>query len=182
MRPDDLPPLLMQYSKELSQYARVGFPKAAGNITLRFINGNFRAQGYQGKTFMRWTKSKGRILVKSGALRAANYYTTQPAQVTIHNSRPYAKVHNEGFKGRVSVSAHRRYVHRGDVEEQEYENKKGKMAIRKVKVQAAETVKAHTRMMRIPKRQFMPIVSGDAPVLTNSIQRSVTNDLFKLFK
>lgn len=46
---------------------------------------------------------------------------------------PYARVHNEGFTGSVVVPAHNRRT------------KKGKTV----------QVKAHKRMMRIPRRQFL---------------------------
>lgn len=179
MSPEDFEVLLKTKAREIEQYAMLKFSSTAGNIALRFIDGNFRAQGFQGSTFKKWKKSSdnGTTLVKSGALRAASYYTSQPGQATILNHMAYAKVHNEGFKGTVSVKAHTRHVHRGDVLRESYTNKKGKSATRTIKLQVKEQVKAHTREVDIPQRQFMPIHENDSPILNRAIEREVARDL-----
>ncbi|EKT3967140.1 phage virion morphogenesis protein [Flavobacterium psychrophilum] len=181
MTPEEFEKALQTKAREVENYAKNTFPSTAGNITLRFINGNFRAGGFQGATFKKWKKGKGTPLVKTGALRSANYYTTQQGQVTIKNNMPYAKVHNEGFKGTVNIAAHTRQKHRGDVLKEKYTNKKGLLKTRTIKLTIGEDVKAHTRKMNIPQRQFMPINQNDSPVLNNAIQRQVTNDLKNIF-
>lgn len=110
MQPEEFTRALQIKAKEVEQYAQNRFPVIAGNITLRFIDGNFKAQGFQGSTFKKWKKNKkgSTILVQSGRLRSATYYTTQSGQATIKNNMPYAKIHNEGFEGTVSVKAHTR--------------------------------------------------------------------------
>jgi phage gpG-like protein len=85
------------------------FPSKAGDITLRFIDGNFKAQGFQGITFMKWAirkaaskkdKRKGRaILVNKGRLRRGFRKQVQGAgAVAIINDVEYARVHNEGLQ------------------------------------------------------------------------------------
>ena len=111
MSPEEFTNALNAKAKEIQRYANTRYPSVAGNIALRFINRNFRAQRFQGQSFDRWKKSRkprGSTLVKTGALRAANYYTTQPGQTTLKNSMPYAKAHNEGFNGIVTIKAHSR--------------------------------------------------------------------------
>jgi phage gpG-like protein len=181
MSPEEFERVLQTKAREVQNYANSRFPSKAGDLTLRFINGNFRAGGFQGATFKKWKKSKGTTLVKTGALRAATYYTTQNGQVTIKNNMPYAKIHNEEFKGTVSIKAHTRNKHRGDILKESYINKKGITATRKIKLTVAEGVKAHTRKMNIPQRQFMPTNQGDSPVLMNAIQREVARDLENIF-
>lgn len=185
MSPEEFEKNLLTKAKEIQNYAMTRFPSTAGNIALRFINGNFRAGGFQGQSFERWKKGKkksGTTLVVTGALRAANYYNTQPGQVTLKNNMPYAKQHNEGFEGTVTVKAHTRNKHRGDVLKEKYTNKKGKQATRSIKLTVTENVKSHSRKMKIPKRQFMPTNSTDSPVLNNAIQRQVARDLETIFK
>jgi phage gpG-like protein len=185
MSPEEFEKNLLTKAKEIQNYALTRFPSTAGNIALRFINGNFRAGGFQGQSFERWAKSKkgkGTTLVASGALRAANYYTTQPGQTTLKNNMPYAKAHNEGFEGTVTIKAHTRHKHRGDVLKQKYTNKKGKTATRTIKLTVGENVKSHSRKMKIPKRQFMPTNENDSPVLNNAIQREVVRDIKKLMQ
>ncbi len=54
MTPEELSKQIEKKASELKNYATTRFPSKAGNIALRFINGNFRAQGFQGNTFKRW--------------------------------------------------------------------------------------------------------------------------------
>lgn len=180
MSPQEFEKRLETKSKEIKQYALSRFPSTAGNIALRFINGNFRAGGFQGQSFERWKKSRkpqGTTLVKSGALRAANYYTTQPGQITLKNNMPYAKANNEGFEGTVEIKEHTRHKHRGDTLKQTYTTKSGKSRNRTIKLTIGEKVKAHSRKMNIPKRQFMPTHPNDSPVLNKAVTRQVARDI-----
>ena len=83
LTPQEFEQKLQQKANEIKNYANTRYPTVAANIALRFVNGNFRAQGFQGQSFEKWKKSKGTTLVKSGNLRGAMYYTTQPGQTTI---------------------------------------------------------------------------------------------------
>lgn len=182
MSPEEFEKNLKTKAKEIQNYAITRFPSTAGNIALRFINGNFRARGFQGQTFKPWKNKKGNAisLVDKGHLRSANYYTAQPGQATLKNNMPYAKTLNEGFEGTVTVKAHTRQKHRGDVLKEKYTNKKGKTATRTVKLTVGEKVKSHTRKMNIPKYQFMPTHPNDSPVLNNAIERQLARDIKNL--
>ena len=183
MSPEDFEKNIFAKSKEIESYALSRFPAMAGNISLRFINGNFRAGGFQGATFTKWKKSKGTTLVKTGALRAATFYTTQPGQVTIKNSMSYAKIHNEGFNGTITVKAHSRNVYGTTKVGIGKFNKNGKERQRSLTVKKGQReIKAHSRKMNITQRQFMPIHQNDSPVLNNAIQRQVARDLQTIFK
>jgi phage gpG-like protein len=184
MSPEEFEKKLQAKAKEIQNYALTRFPSTAGNIALRFINGNFRAGGFQGQSFERWKKSnkgKGTTLVDTAALRAANYYTTQPGQTTLKNNRPYAKVHNEGFEGTVTVKEHARNKYSKTKVGTGKFTKKGKERTKTMTVKSGESnVKAHSRKMKIPKRQFMPTNQNDSPVLNNAIQREVARDINKI--
>ena len=186
MSPEEFEKNLLTKAKEVQTYAMTRFPSTAGNIALRFINGNFRAQGFQGASFSPWKKKKkgkGTTLVVTGALRAANYYNTQPRQVTLKNNMPYAKVMNEGFKGTVNVSAHNRNRYSKMSVGTGKLTKTGKERKQTLTYKSGQSqVKAHTRKMNIEKRQFMPTRESDSPVLNNAIQRQVARDLEQIFK
>ena len=185
MSPEEFEKQLQIKASAIKNYALTRFPSTAGNIALRFVNGNFRAGGFQGQSFERWKKSKknkGTTLVDTGALRAGNYYTTQPGQTTLKNNMPYAKEHNEGFEGTVTVKAHTRQKHRGDVLKEKYTSKKGKSRTRTIKLTVGENVKSHSRKMKIPKRQFMPTNENDSPVLNNAVERQVARDIKQLMQ
>lgn len=185
MTPDQFHILLKNKAKELEQYAVIQFPNKAANIALRFINGNFRAQGYQGASFNRWKKNKrnGTILVKSGALRAATSYSLQPGQVTIFNRMAYAKIHNEGFKGTLTIKAHSRNRYSKSRVSSGKLTKSGKARMQTVTAKSGESsVKAHSRIVNIPQRQFMPITSSDSPVLNRAIERDITKDVYKILQ
>lgn len=186
MTPQEFEKRLQLKAKEIQSYANNRYPSIAGNIALRFINGNFRAQGFQGQRFERWQKGKkksGSTLVVTGALRAANYYTTQPGQTTLKNSRPSAKAHNEGFKGTVTVSAHSRNRYtRSKVGTGKF-TKTGKERTQTITSKSGSSmVKSHSRKMNLPKRQFMPTSPNDSPVLNNAIIREVAKDINQIMQ
>ncbi|WP_293871654.1 hypothetical protein [Flavobacterium sp.] len=178
MSPEEFQQNLKAKATQVSTYVQTRFASTAGNVALRFINGNFRAGGYQGKTFKKWKPSQGTTLVKSGALRAANYYTTQPGQATLKNNMPYANVHNEGFKGDVAIKAHSRNSYGKKKVGTGKLTKSGKERKQTVTFKTGEkAIRSHTRKINMPQRQFMPINAGDSPVLNNAVTRAVTNDI-----
>lgn len=186
MTPEEFPRALEIKAKEIKAYANNRFPSVAGNIALRFINGNFRAGGFQGQSFDRWKKSnkkRGSTLVDTGALRADNHYTTQPGQTTLKNNRPYARLHNEGFKGTVTVKAHTRNKYSKARVGTGRLTKKGKERMQTVTFKSGSSaVKAHTRKMNIPKRQFMPTNERDSVVLNKAIERQVARDIKQIMQ
>ncbi len=183
MSPEEFEKALQTKAREIQNYANNTFPSKAGDVTLRFINGNFRAGGFQGATFKKWKKSKGTTLVKTGDLRSANYYTSQQGQVTIKNNMPYAKVHNEGFKGTINIKAHSRNTYGKTKVGTGKFNKNGTERTKTLTHKTGQnSVKAHTRKVDIKQRQFMPIDKNDSPVLNNAIQREVAKDLNNIFK
>lgn len=181
MTPEEFPNVLKAKAKQIENYANTRYPSVAGNIALRFINGNFRAQGFQGQSFERWKKSRkphGSTLVVSGALRAGNYYTTQPGQTTLKNNLPYAKAHNEGFNGTVTIKAHSRNKYSKAKKGTGKFTKTGKERMQTVTFKSGSSqVRAHQRKMNIPKRQFMPTHPNDSPILNNAIIRQVARDI-----
>lgn len=162
-------------AKQIAVYANSHFPSEAGNTALRFINGNFRAQGWQGRSFQQWPKSKklkGSTLIKKGHLRSASYYVTGVASVTIRNSMPYAKVHNEGsyINAVQNVGAYTRKAHTRMQGGKPVHVRQG-------------VIKSHTRRLsfKMPQRQFFPTAESPSPVLNNAITRNIKREFKQIF-
>ncbi len=169
----------------LKQYVNAVFPSRAGRMSVRFINGNFRAQGWQGKLFQYWKKNrrKGTILIKTGRGRRGTQFTTSPGQARIFNNVGYMAVHNRGFSGTVQIPAHQRRLLGKQKIESGKLTPKGKARMKTVSVvKGISNVKAHSRKMNIPKRKLMPTSMTDSPVLANAISRDIQRSLKQIFQ
>lgn len=185
MRTDDMEQLVRLRAQQLKDYMENVLPRKSANVTLRFINGNFRAQGFQGTYFKRWkpNKKNTHILLKSGRLRAATTAIMGRGEVTIKNSMPYADTHNEGFKGRVNVNAHTRNTYSKTKIGTGKFTKTGKERQKTVSYKSGESsVKTHTRRMNMPRRQFMPTARRPSKTLENSIIQMIEKDIEKIMK
>lgn len=181
MTPQQFETLLQSKAKEIRTYIMTRFPAQAGNTALRFIDGNFRAQGWQGNSFVRWKPNKrgGRILVMRGHLRAASYYTSAPGVAVVKNTMPQAKAHNEGATINIPVTPKmRRYAWA-----MYYKNGGG----RKTKNSKAEKWKAIALTkktvfdIKVEQRQFAPTKNSQSPVLNNAVMRNVERELKRIF-
>lgn len=175
-----LPDKLKNLETEVRNYAATVYPGMAGKKALRFIDDNFRNQSWEGQP---WKKRKrgdrGRaLLVQRGILRRGNRMQLQVGQARIFNDVPYAKAHNEGFRGTVSIGAHNRRRFG------KYASSSLKTRKTSIKKQYAgdSNVKGHSRKMNIPRRQFMPTASRPSPTLTREVQRQITLDIYKILK
>lgn len=186
MNPKQFANRLQQKQAALRQYINNVFPRKAGEISLRFIDNNFRAQGWHGQTFQPWQpiRRKGTILVKTGTLRRGNYFTTSPGVTRVRNDVKYAAAHNNGFRGTVEVKAHRRILLSGKkVATGRITYKTGqKQTITIHGVKGIQQVKSHTRVMNIPKRQFFPHAYNDSPVLLNNLVNEMTAGMKNIFQ
>ncbi|RXK57556.1 hypothetical protein ESA94_20370 [Lacibacter luteus] len=186
MTPEQFQTELKKKQTELKHYVNAVFPQRAGVISVRFVNGNFRAQGWQGRTFQRWKKNarKGTVLVKTGRGRRGTSFTTGVAQTRVYNDVLYMAVHNRGFSGTVKVKQHQRRImgkEKQGTGRFSVKTRKERMKTVSV-VKGISTVKEHTRKMNIPKRKFMPESMQDSPVLANALQREITRSLNKIFQ
>ena len=171
-------------SQRLNAYIRDAFPRMAMNKSLRFIDGNFRAQGWQGRIFSPWTKNRTEttILIKTGRLRNSIHGESGPWQARIWTDAPYARVHNRGFNGTVNVKAHTRNAYAAHQRGTGLYDLSGSERLRTIHTVAASTeVKAHTRKMNIPRRQFMPENINDSPVLFNAIRRELIKEIKAIY-
>ncbi len=185
MTPEQLTQFLTSLANTLNLYVRDQWPRTARDESLRFIDNNFRTQGYNGASFQPWKKNSTNttILVKSGDLRRGNHGDALPYEAYMYNNVAYAKAHNEGFVGRVKVKAHSRSHYREEQIGTGRYTKSGKERTKKVHVLDRTTdVKEYYRQMNITKRQFMPITPDDAPSLLNDIASQTEKDLIQILK
>ncbi len=163
-------------------------PKRCGVVALNFIHDRFKAQNWIGYYAEPWKRRKnptkwGKVKRNSGRAllvdtrrlqRSIRLETATQEHIIIATNEPYAKAHNEGFRGTVqqNVKQHTRKRTRPA------RTKTGKKSKREVV--GSSTVKAHKRTIRqnIPRRQFM----GESPYLLKAIEREVTAQFMKALK
>lgn len=194
MTPEEFDKLIKQKAKELETYVVARFPAESGNTAIRFINGNFRAQGWQGSTFSAWPKNKrgGTTLIQTGHLRSATYYVTSPGTATIRNTEPYADIHNEGGDVDIPVTAQMRKffwaMYYKEAGKGIKTNKAGaqyqsiEVGRKANKWRSMALTKKQVFNLTLPRRQFMPTASRPSPVLNKAIQRNIARELERLFK
>ncbi|MBY0244491.1 MAG: phage virion morphogenesis protein [Sphingobacteriaceae bacterium] len=158
-------------------------------VTLRYIDDNFRAQGYQANTLIPWRKTgsgkenrfsqkSNGILIQTGRLRRGFQSSVTPSSVIISNAAPYANMHNQGFKGAIQIKAHTRRTFGvgkvANIETKRY---------RSIKVETGiHPVKAHSRNVEIPRRQFVPTANRPSGILNAAIEKEINNYVMSQFK
>lgn len=168
------------YKKLANEVAGVlkRLPRKLGVEVVRYSGQRFREQGWDGRP---WPKRRpkrrpgaknnnGRaILVKTGRLRRSVRITgITEDSVTVGTDVPYARIHNEGYKGSQQVRAHsRRLKFEAKYTDLTEKTKSGKFKVRKAKGVYETKVEAFTRRMRMPRRQFL----GDSPYLQRNLKR-----------
>lgn len=144
--------------KKLSR-ALSTLPRVIGTEAVNWSKDRFRQQNWVDTGPVAWKarkagdgKRKGRgILTDTARLRRSiRIITISQNRVTIGTDTPYARVHNYGFKGKVTVSAHKRRTAFGK------------------RFDKAFTVPSHSRQMNIPQRRFL----GNSQVLRSILAKS----------
>lgn len=170
-----------QHFRSVLQYA----PGMLGNMAVNFFLDRFRYQNWLGHSTEPWQRrknNKGRnqgraLLVQSARLKRSIRITRiSGLTATIGTDVPYARAHNEGFKGTVSVKAYTRNRYKKEKVGSGKYTKAGKERMKTVRrISGATEVKAHTRRVNLPRRQFM----GHSPVLEKQLQRKLQAELLK---
>ena len=150
-------------------------PTIAGVEAVNHFKNSFRNEGFTDSNLVKWQKRKkedaGRgILTKTGRLRRSIKIlrkTDTMVQVGVNLSEvPYAKVHNEGFKGTVDVKGHVKRNRRYDV----FNVRRRRLAASGINI-----VGATKRKMNMPKRQFI----GNSRKLNEAITQKTASALKK---
>jgi phage gpG-like protein len=167
-------------------------PNKAATVAVNFSKRRFVEQNWVGNTTQPWKKRKNTrskrdasraILVKSARLkRDVHKIVVTPQYAIIGTSQltgAYARVHNEGFRGLVTIKEFKR-SHYSHVKEK-YTTRSGRerSRTRKTVVDGMKTtVRTHVRKMNIPKRQFL----GNSPVLDRDIEKMMAYEIIKAIK
>lgn len=159
--------------------ATVGLAVVVANEAVNHFRLSFTKQSWAS---VPWKKRKnnvdpGRaILVGKGSGKLKRSIKDQGSSgynVIVGSDMPYASAHNEGFKGTVTVGAHKRDKKR-NIRVSSSSLKTRKTSTRNSRIRTGEgDVIAHTRKMNLPKRQFM----GNSPFLNKKIDRAIINHL-----
>lgn len=163
--------------KAKMQKAVTGLPTVLVNDAVNWTKDNFSRQGFPGKSFDKWKardprsdRNKGRaILIDTGYLkRSIKKIHTGPLSASFGTSAPYARAHNDGFRGTVNVKAHNRVKMGMTVRGME----------KKKTITGLGNVKAHQRKMNLPRRRFI----GYSPVLQSILRRRAIVHIGRILK
>ena len=129
-----------------------GTAQIVAETSVEYFQNTFRTKKFDGNPWAppRVPKRSGSLLVQSGALlNSIRPVLVSPERIVIaagNEKVDYAQIHNEGFKGSVTVPAHIRHTQRGD-----------------------QPVRQHSRNVNIPQRQFI----GNARELETELQKRI---------
>lgn len=118
---------------------------------------NFEKKGFFDEKWKeRQKEGKGSLLHVTGAMRRSIRSAVRGRGVAFTSDKPYTAVHNEGGKFTQNVRKHTR---RNKITGKTY------------------TVKAHTRQVSMPKRQFI----GDSKEVQNAVKEIIYDNLKQYF-
>ena len=136
-------------------------PMFIGTEAVRFFKDTFNKQGWTGDSGIKKWKARNpkakrnkrrKILTNTGALKRSIRITQKTANsVTIGTNLPYAKVHNEGFRGVQYVKPHKRTA----TIKMKWKNSYTGRNITLKDKGKRHNVRAYSRKLTIPQRQFI---------------------------
>ncbi len=114
---------------------------------------NFRRKAFFDKPWQdrKDKEALGSLLIVSGALRRSIQSQITNEGIRFTSNVPYASAHNEGVRGRIAIKSHIR------------RSRKGKI----------HPVKAHSKQVSLPQRQFI----GDHPKVRSIIKETMDEEL-----
>ncbi|SDC53138.1 phage virion morphogenesis protein [Williamwhitmania taraxaci] len=166
-------------------------PARAAAVAVNFSKDRFRQQAWVDTNTEPWAKRKssgwgkrerrGRaILVDSGRLRRSiRVVTVAETYAVIGSHEPYAKVHNDGFRGKITQKVRAHSYSRYGKQKQGtgvYSIKTKRESTKTVRVKGGDIqVKAFTRTVnqRIPRRRFI----GPSAIMDRQLQRMMTAEI-----
>jgi len=162
-----------------------GLPMVVGNEVVNFSKESFAKQGWLDNSFVPWRKRKlnlkknrsRAILVQSARLkRSIRVLRATGNSVVVGSDAPYARPHNEGFNGVVSVKAYKRNKYSSSRVGSGKMNKSGTERMKTVKgISGSINVKAHSKRMRLPRRKYL----GTSQYMMIRIKRTASVYLMK---
>lgn len=162
-------------------------PPKAGAVIVAFSKQRFIEKSWVNLSTEVWAPRKinnrgsvGRgLLIKSGRLRRSiRVIRTNTSSVTVGSDVPYAAIHNNGFRGTISVEEHTRNVYTKSKQGTGvYSIKTKKERMRTIKgISGQITVKSHTRQVNMPRRRYL----GNSMYLNKQISRMIASELMRI--
>ncbi len=169
--------------------ANAKMPLRLGARAVLFSKNRFRQQNWVDKSVEPWEarkhnkgsrqRKKRGVLIDTGRLfRSIRKIYVSQNSVIIGTDVPYARAHNEGFKGTVQVKAHTRGVYEKTKYEVYNTRTRRSRTVTKQRLTGAIKVKAHSKKMNLPKRQFM----GASSALSNRLSKMIINEYKKALR
>lgn len=168
-------------------------PQKAATVAVNFIKRRFIEQNWIDYSTEAWKRRKLRgknreqraILTKTGRLRRSiRKGKVTPDYAIIETDVPYARVHNEGFRGTVNVRVHKRNRYK-NVKTKEgtgvysVKSRKERQRTRTTRETSnTHWVQSHRRRVNMPRRQYM----GVSGYMNRDIQRMMTAEFFRALK
>ena len=168
-------------------------PDKAATIAVNFFKRRFVEQNWIDNATESWKRRKQRgrkrdsraTLTKTGRLRRSiRKGKVTPEYAIIETDVPYARIHNEGFRGTVHVKVHKRRRYKVNKYKEgtgvySVKTRKERQRTRSVKeVNNTHWVQSHTRRVNMPRRQFM----GNSAQLNRQISRMMTAQFLKALR
>lgn len=159
---------LIKMQKAIELFFATKAMRLISSTALAFYQDSWRRKGWIQSGYKQWkprnskaVRHEGRaLMIDSGALRRSITYRIVGDSIEIRSDRDYAKMHNEGLIATITVPMHTRT------------SKKGK----------AFTVKAYSKRIQIPQRQFMDFGDNMSPFLVKRIEMIVEKKLDAIIK
>jgi phage gpG-like protein len=172
-------------SAQLSRYIATDLPRHVAHMGKKHFGESFTNQGFTDETLKPWpevwrrkpgSKAKGvaasRTILHGETSELRNSIEARPSRdrVVFSSDVPYARAHNQGFVGGVSVRPHGRRT----------KNSGSASNIRSRKSFASNKahVRGFTRRVKLPKRQFM----GHSATLDRAIIHRAQSDITKIMQ
>lgn len=176
----------IQYHAHKLRSRILTLPQKVGDTAILFSKQRFEQANWVGhhteawpqrKRMTKWgntPRNKGRaLLVDTGRLRRSiRILSRTSTSVTIGSDVPYAKAHNDGFRGSRRVSEHTRRKTKAII------GKRGKALKGRRQVTGTMEVKAHSIRQHIPRRRFI----GDSPYLDKQVIRIIQSEINQALK
>ena len=167
-------------------------PRRAAALAVNFSKQRFRDQSWVDNTTEPWkkrrpgwkTESRKRqglaVLIDSGRLRRSiRTIYVDDSMAIIGTDVPYARAHNNGFRGRVKqqVRTHMRHAKGGG---KRGRDEKGRYLKATPRTAGTIRVRAHSRTLRmnLPRRRFI----GASAILDKQVERMMTAEIIKAIK
>ena len=190
---------LEQKMEAIRAYVKDNAPSVIGQEAINDFKDNFANESFNGKKWQevkrrdpnspwyghsgqtrKFSKSRTEAKILEGEtkeLQNSISARVETGKVIITNETKYAKIHNEGFSGTVTMPAAGRKSQ--TVKEHKRKTKTGKIVTVKSHERKEHRVDAYSRKLQIPKRQFIGVTKKLEQNIIDKVERDLNYILKK---